>query len=155
MRPTFIALLLLCGAASVGQGQAASGRQPVRLPLELLPDTLAMCRLAPEASVPAWASRPGGFLTISRSADELSIMAVQRAIPPDTRCERDYRALRVHGSLPPNLVGILESILKPLADAGLGILAISTYETDYVFVKTRDLGTALEALRAAGYTITP
>jgi hypothetical protein len=74
-------------------------------------------------------------------------------VPPAVRCERDYRALRVHGTLPPNLVGILLSIAEPLAQAGLSIFAISTYDTDYVLVKARDLPAALDALRKAGHKV--
>src|SRR4051812_30037261 len=69
------------------------------------------------------------------------------------RCERDYRALRVRGQLPPDLVGILLSIAEPLAQAGLSIFAISTYDTDYVLIKERDLAAALKALRAAGHQL--
>jgi hypothetical protein len=123
------------------------------LPLEVLPDTLAICRLPPAAAVPSWATGPAAFLTVSRTAHELSITAVQRAVPDGVRCERDYRALRVRGTLPPDLVGILLSIAEPLARAGLAIFAISTYDTDYVLVKARDLPAALEALRAAGHDV--
>ncbi len=154
MRRILTLLLLLCSLTSIAPAQEAAGRQPVRLPLELLPDTLAICRLAAEATVPAWAARPSGFLTISRSADELSIMTVQHAVPAGVSCERDYQAIRVRGPLSPNLVGILLSILKPLAEAGLSILAVSTYDTDYVFVKARHLPAALKALQRAGHQIT-
>jgi uncharacterized protein len=154
MRQTFTALLLLCSLFSNGAAQDSAGRRPVRLPLQLLPDTLAICRLAPDAAVPAWASKSHGFLTVSRTRDELSIMTIQRAVPSGARCERDYQAIRVRGPLSTDLVGILESMLKPLADAGLSILAISTYDTDYVFVKTRHLQAALDALRGAGHQIT-
>jgi hypothetical protein len=123
------------------------------LPLEVLPDTLAICRLPADAAVPSWATGRAAFLTVSRTPDELSITAVQSAVPADTRCERDYRALRVRGTLPPDLVGILLSIAEPLARAGLAIFAISTYDTDYVLVKARDLPAALEALRAAGHDV--
>src|SRR5262245_17324093 len=123
------------------------------LPLEVLPDTLAICRLPADAALPAWASGEAAFLTVSRTTEELSITAVQRVVPPGTRCERDYRALRVRGTLPPDLVGILLSIAEPLARAGLAIFAISTYDTDYVLVKARDLPAALEALRAAGHDV--
>ena len=123
------------------------------LPLEVLPDTLAICRLPPDAVVPSWATGQAAFLTVSRTRDELSITAVQRLVPGGTRCERDYRALRVRGTLPPDLVGILLSIAEPLARAGLAIFAISTYDTDYVLVKARDLSAALEALRAAGHDV--
>jgi hypothetical protein len=123
------------------------------LPLEVLPDTLAICRLPADAVVPSWATGQATFLTISRTSEELSITAVQSTIPPGTRCERDYRALRVRGTLPPDLVGILLSIADPLARAGLAIFAISTYDTDYVLVKGRDLPAALEALRTAGHDV--
>ena len=123
------------------------------LPLEVLPDTLAICRLPADAALPSWATRPAAFLTVSRTPDELSITAVQREVPAAVRCERDYRALRVRGTLPPDLVGILLSIAEPLAEAGLSIFAISTYDTDYVLVKARDLPAALEALRAAGHDV--
>ena len=124
-----------------------------RLPLEVLPDTLAICRLPADAALPAWAAAPAAFVTVSRTAEELSITAVQDLVPADVRCERDYRALRVRGTLPPDLVGILLSIAEPLAKAGLSIFAISTYDTDYVLVKARDLPAALEALRAAGHDV--
>jgi hypothetical protein len=123
------------------------------LPLEVLPDTLAICRLSADAKLPTWATGEAAFLTVSRTAEELSITAIQRVIPAGTRCERDYRALRVRGALPPDLVGILLSIAEPLARAGLAIFAISTYDTDYVLVKARDLPAALEALRAAGHDV--
>jgi uncharacterized protein len=123
------------------------------LPLALLPETLAICRLTPEDPIPPWATASGSFLTISRTPEELSITLAQEAVPAGIRCERDYRALRVRGTLPPNLIGILLSIAKPLADAGLAIFAISTYDTDYVLVKQPDLPAALTALRAAGHQV--
>jgi hypothetical protein len=146
-------LLLLGGFVPLADAQAGPHRERARLPLEVLPDTLAICRLPADAPLPAWAAAPGPFVTISRTAGELSITAVQRAVPADARCERDYRAIRVRGTLPPDLVGILLSIAEPLADAGLSIFAISTYDTDYVLVKVRDLAAALEALRDAGHDI--
>jgi uncharacterized protein len=140
---------------SVADAQGSPGRRRARLPLELLPDTLAICRLPAEAALPAWASSPGPFLTVSRTPDELSITVLQRAVPHGVRCERDYRALRVRGPLSPNLVGILLSIAEPLAEAGLSIFAISTYDTDYVLLKTRDVAAGVDALRKAGHQVTP
>jgi hypothetical protein len=127
--------------------------QRPRLPLELLADTLAICRLDAGAAVPTWTAQSSGFLTVSRTAEELSITALQRAVPADVSCERDYRALRVRGPLPLNLVGILTSIADPLAEVGLSICAISTYDTDYVLVKARDLEAALRALERAGHQV--
>jgi hypothetical protein len=144
-----VLLLAMGGAMQVVQAQATSHR----LPLEVLPDTLAICRLPADAAVPPWAAGPASFATVSRTAEELSITIVQTAVPAGVRCERDYRALRVRGTLPPDLVGILLSIAEPLARAGLSIFAISTYDTDYVLVKARDLPAALDALRAAGHDV--
>src|SRR5512132_3714284 len=124
-----------------------------RLPLELLPDTLGVCRLAPDATVPAWAAISRGFVTISKTLEELSITTTQANVPPEVRCERDYRALRVRGPLPLDLIGILAAMADPLAEAGLGIFATSTYDTDYVLVKARDLDVALAALEGAGHRI--
>lgn len=123
------------------------------LPLELLPDTLAICRLEADAPVPGWVNDSGGFVTVSRTTEELSITALQRAVPPEVRCERDYRAFRVRGPLPLDLIGILAAIANPLADAGLGIFAISTFDTDYVLVKSGDLAVAVAALEAAGHQV--
>jgi hypothetical protein len=124
------------------------------LELEVLPDTLAICRLPADAPVPPWAAAADHFVTISRTRDELSITAVQSAVPADLRCERDYRALRVRGPLPLTLIGVLASIAGPLAEAGVSIFAISTFDTDYVLVKEADLDKAVAALTRAGHHVT-
>jgi uncharacterized protein len=149
-----LALLVLGGIVAMAASQSPPPRQRPRLPLELLPDTLAICRLNPGTALPSWATGPSAFLTVSRTAEELSITAVQRMVPAGAKCERDYRAFRVRGPLPLDLVGILAAIADPLAEAGLGIFAISTYDTDYVLVKSRDLSAALEALERAGHRVT-
>ena len=154
VRGVGLGLLLLGGIVSLARAQTPSPRQRPHLPLELIPDTLAICRLNAGAQLPRWAEGPSAFLTVSRTAEELSITAVQRLVPADAKCERDYRALRVRGPLPLDLVGILASIAGPLAEAGLSIFAISTYDTDYVLVKSADLPAALEALERAGHRVT-
>jgi hypothetical protein len=154
MRIGLTILLLIGGIVSMAHAQQTRPSQRPRLPLELLADTLAICRLDAGAPLPRWADGPSAFLTVSRTAEELSITAVQRMVPADARCERDYRAFRVRGPLPLDLIGILAAIADPLAEAGLSIFAISTYDTDYVLVKSRDLPTALEALERAGHRIT-
>jgi hypothetical protein len=124
-----------------------------QLPLLVLPNTVAVCRLPADAQIPGWTSNARAFLTVSRTAEELSITADQEAVPPGTMCERDYRPLRVRGTLPPNLVGILLAMAAPLADAKIAIFAISTYDTDYVLVKAGDLDRAIAALEGAGHEV--
>lgn len=137
----------------MAEAQDREPREHPRLPLELLPDTLAICRLEPSAAVPTWAESGSPFLTLSRTADELSIITVGSAVPADVPCERDYRAFRVRGPLPLDLIGILAAIADPLADVGLSIFAISTFDTDYVLVKDRDLEAAIDALERAGHQV--
>ena len=148
-----LTLLTFQGTGAMSYAQAGPPGQRPRLPLELLPDTLAICRLDAAAPVPAWAAGASRFLTVSRTADELSITTVESAVPADARCERDYRAFRVRGPLPLDLVGIVASIADPLAEVRVSIFAISTYETDYVLVKGRDLDTAVRALVRAGHEV--
>jgi hypothetical protein len=153
LRHALILALLIGGTDSMVDAQDTRPPARPRLPLELLADTLAICRLDAGAPVPTWAEQSGGFLTVSRTAEELSITAHQRAVPASVPCERDYRALRVRGPLPLDLVGILAAIADPLAAAGLSIFAISTYDTDYVLVKAHDLEAALRVLERAGHQV--
>jgi hypothetical protein len=146
-----IVSVLLFGCA-IGMAEAQTPSPRPHLQLEVTPDTLAVCRLPADAAVPPWASARE-FTTVSRTRDELSITTVQRAVPADLKCERDYRALRVRGPLPLNLIGILAAIADPLAQAGLSIFAISTFDTDYVLVKARDLETAIRTLERAGHHV--
>ena len=113
-----------------------------------------MCRLPAGSPLPTWASQATGFLTVSRTPEELSITADQHVVPAETRCEREYHPIRVRGTLPTNLVGILLAIADPLAAAGISIFAISTYDTDYVLVKSADLERAIAALEEAGHEVT-
>jgi uncharacterized protein len=126
---------------------------PPRLPLMLEDGLLAVCRLPPDAPLPEWAGRAHRFLTVSRTPDELSITADAELVPPEARCERGYRAIRVEGSLALDLFGILASIAAPLAESRIAIFAISTYDTDYVLVKAADLGRAVGVLERAGHRV--
>jgi len=144
-------ILLLGAAVSTARAQTP---ERASLELQVLPDTLAICRLPADAPVPPWVAAADRFATISRTKDELSITAVQSAVHADVRCERDYRALRVRGPLPLNLIGVLASIAGPLADAGISIFAISTFDTDYVLVKGSDLEQAVATLTRAGHHVT-
>ena len=132
----------------------AQSARPAGLPLDLLPDTLAVCRLEAGTPLPVWAlADDSPFTTISRTLDELSVTAPQSRVPADVRCERDWRVLRVRGPLPLDLVGILASIAAPLAEAGIAIFPIATFDTDYVLVKARDLDRAVAALERAGHRV--
>jgi len=120
--------------------------------LSLLADQLAVCRLEPQAAVPAWATR-GPFFCIMRTADELSIVCAEGAVPPGVRSERGWRAFKLEGPFDFTQTGILASVLSPLAEAGVGVLALSTYDTDYVLIKGSQLEQAVAALEACSHSV--
>ncbi|BBO88821.1 hypothetical protein DSCOOX_20010 [Desulfosarcina ovata subsp. ovata] len=74
-------------------------------------------------------------------------------VPEDVRAERGWRALVIDGPLDFALTGILAQIAHPLADAGIPIFALSTFDTDYVLVKDSDLKRAINALGEAGHPV--
>lgn len=80
-------------------------------------------------------------------------MAPAAAVPPHALAERGWRALHVDGTLDFGLTGVLAALVVPLAEADVSICALSTYDTDYLLVRDTQLSTALDALRAAGHTV--
>ena len=117
--------------------------------IAVLPETLAVCRLPASDRIPSWALElHEGFVSITRTPDELSIVCPQEAVPPDTQVEEDWRALVVAGPIPFEATGVLSALANPLAEAGIPIFAISTYDTDYVLVREKNLERALHVLHA-------
>jgi hypothetical protein len=123
-----------------------------QLRLVFLQGSFAVCRLEPEAPVPSWAA-DGPFVSVTRTAAELSVVCPEMAVPEGVRCERGWRCLRVAGTLDLSLVGVLASLLVPLSGAGVAVFALSTFDTDYLLVRQADLGRAVEAWRQAGHGV--
>lgn len=120
--------------------------------LKLLPESIAICQLNPSVPIPEWVW-DSKFLTITRTADELSILCDAERVPSHIRHEGGWRALKMEGPFEFTQIGVLASVLNPLAEAQVSILSIATYDTDYVFVAEPDLPTALKALAAAGHQV--
>ena len=122
--------------------------------LLLLPELFAVCHLDPDAPLPAWAT-PGlsGLLSITRTPKELSIICAQESAPGDIRQERNWRCFMVEGPLDFSLTGVLAALLTPLAEAGVSIFALSTFDTDYLLVRAAQLDLAVETLTAAGHLV--
>ena len=122
------------------------------LTLHLVPGRLAVCRLAPDAPVPEQPA-DAGFWSVTRTNEELSIVLPEEDVPAECRAETGWRCLKVQGPLDFGLTGILASLAAPLAEAGVSIFAVSTYDTDYVLVKESDLEQARQALSASGHHV--
>jgi hypothetical protein len=117
-----------------------------------LPDTFAVCRLSPEASIPAWATEDE-FFSITRTSQELSIVCRQDSVPETIQCERGWRCLQLVGPIPFSVVGVVAGLTVPLAEAGIGVFVLSTYDTDYLLAKQKDWTAALDVLRRQGYSV--
>lgn len=113
--------------------------------LSALAPTLAVCRLDAKASIPEWATR-GVFFSVSRTDEELSVVCEEALVPEGIQCEKNWRALKVAGPLDFALTGILASIASPLAEAGISLFAVSTFDTDYILVKSQDFERASTVL---------
>jgi uncharacterized protein len=116
------------------------------------PGSFSIVRLGPRARVPRWA-RDGTVHSITRTPSELSIVCRLRRAPPRVRREDGFRCLEVVGPLPFEATGILASLASPLARAGVPILAISTFDTDLLFVRRERFDDAAAALTRAGHRI--
>jgi len=123
-----------------------------QLTLIVVDGVFAVYRLEPGAPIPVW-STADDFFSITRTADELSVVCRQDAVPDGINCERGWRCLRVAGTIPFSVVGVLASLTAPLADAGISVFALSTFDTDYLLVKAKDLERAVDVLRRRGHTI--
>lgn len=121
------------------------------LALSLLSDAYAVCRLPPDA--PVEPPPPGSFALLVRAAEETTLVCPADQAPKDAEIESGWRCFGIEQSFDFGVPGILASVLSPLAQAGVGIFATSTFSTDYVLVKAADLDRAVSALRKAGHAV--
>jgi hypothetical protein len=111
----------------------------------------AICRLGVTEPDPAWAC--GKFVAVTRTADELSVICPTACVPPGIRSASGWAAFRFEGTFAFTATGILASALAPLAEAGVPILAQSTFDTDYLLVPAAKREAAIAALRSAGHIV--
>jgi hypothetical protein len=121
---------------------------PKSLTLRLLPGEFSICQL------PADRTEIPRYLCLIREDDETTSICPSEDVPPDTKCEPGWRVLKIAGPFEFSETGILSAVLEPLARYAVPILAFSTFNTDLVFVKQKDLARATEALRSAGHILT-
>lgn len=126
---------------------------PWRLTLTLLADEFAICRLPPDSPTPTWAdSTP--FSAVTRTSDELSITCARAAAPADVQAQLGWRCLKVEGPFDLSAtVGVLAALAEPLAQAGVSVYVVSTFDTDYLFVRDEQLAVAEAALTQQGHTL--
>lgn len=127
------------------------------LDLDLLPEEYAVCRLPAGSPVPArLVSGPDdkSLVSVTWTRDEVSVICPSDRVPPGATVETPWRCLRVAGPLDLALTGVLASLVGPLADARVNIIAFSTFDTDYLLVPAVRVREALDTLTGAGHRVT-
>jgi len=117
-----------------------------KLSLRTLEGLFGICRLNKGEKFPEWAMCKGSFYSITETSDEVSVVCLQGKIPANVKAEKNWKAIKVEGPLHFSLTGILMSLLKPLAVQRISVWAISTYDTDYLFIKQERYELALREL---------
>ena len=122
---------------------------PVRRTLRVTPWQLAVCRFASDSPLPSWVLHAeADFWSITRTPRELSVVCAEDDLPPsvDEHVERGWRAFELVGPVPFTTTGVISGLTRPLAEAGIGVFVISTYDTDYLLVKAESLDRARDLL---------
>ena len=118
--------------------------------IKKLDDTFSICKVSDYSQVDINSE----FCFIGKTDEENSLVCTVDVVP-DNVIERDdcWRAFRIQGILDFSLIGIMSKIAALMAENGIGIFAVSTYNTDYILIKEDYFQKALEALSAAGYKV--
>jgi hypothetical protein len=124
-----------------------------QLKFRWLPGTYAIVRLAPDAPVPGWATK-GDFISITRTADELSVVSPTDSLPSDVHSPQRWICLKLEGPFLFSQTGVLLSFIEPLSMKDVPIFATSTYDTDYVLIQ-EEFRWAIDVLREAGHELQP
>jgi uncharacterized protein len=121
--------------------------------LTVLDTRLAVCRLDAAGSLPAWFALAPPLTACVVRADELTLVCPEESVPADVRAERGWRALEVGGPMDLMMTGVMSSLSGTLADAGVSVFAVSSFDTDIILVRELQLAGAVGALREAGHSI--
>ncbi len=135
----------------MGGRQAAGSNRTIRgRSFTLLPERFCIQRLPADAQLDLGRFHEASWYSITRTQDEVSVVAPEAVDVGAVEREPGWSCLQLEGPLDLGMVGVLAGILRVLADAGVSIFSVSTFDTDYVLLKSVDLARALAALRAAG-----
>jgi hypothetical protein len=120
------------------------------LVLHLLNDTFTINKLPQFAEIPSILAK-GEMCFILRTDEELCVVCPDFMAPNNVQQELGWRCLKIEGEMKMQEVGVLASVTQPLAEANIPLFAISTFNTDYVFVMEEHLVNAVQALQKAGH----
>jgi uncharacterized protein len=123
------------------------------LTLRMLAGRYGVARLAAEAAFPVWADG-AGFVAIARAEDELTVVCLAERIPKEVQAERDWVCLRTLGPFAFDAAGIVQALIAPLSENGVGVFVVCTFDGEHLLIAARDEARARDLLLAAGHRFT-
>lgn len=116
------------------------------LQLEWIPGQFAVVQLPANAPIPMWVLDVDGFTNITRTQNELSIVCQEQYVPEDVEADGGWIALCLSEPVSFTEIGLVAKLTGTLADAGVSLFAISTYENDILLTKSSDSIATRQAL---------
>jgi hypothetical protein len=126
--------------------------QKTKLQFRVISGSFAICRLPAADPVPQWAMK-GIFISVTRTADELSIVCPAENVPQQCKSEAPWICLKIEGPFAFSQVGILHAFIQPLVEDRISIFAIATFDTDYVLIQKPSAEQAVQVLQKAGHEL--
>jgi len=123
---------------------------PLSLKLRVIEGRYGIARLAPDAPIPQWSGGPG-FLSISRADDELTVVCLEQRIPADIESDLGWACLRTVGPFDFQATGIVQTLIQPLSDNGIGVFIVCTFDGEHLLISENDFGKGQALLIAAGH----
>lgn len=129
---------------------AEAWADPGDIALRHAPGRLSVCQLPAGAPWPT-PTRADSMFSVTRTAQEISVVCDEDEAPAGAEVEAGWSCLEVVGPLDFQMVGVLAGLTRCLANAGVSVFVVSTYDTDLILVRERDLMRSMEELTSAGY----
>jgi uncharacterized protein len=118
-----------------------------------LPGELTVWKIKPGDQPPLPPRNGKGFWSMTITGEEISIVSSPDNVPHGVREQPGWRALAVEGPLDFSMIGVLAALASPLAESGIPLFMISTFDTDYLLVSSERLKKTITVLEKAGHKI--
>ena len=119
----------------------------------VLPEKYGVVKLGPGTEINTKGGNSTELLAVIHTPEETTVVCQENIISPGKEAEKGWRALKVGGPLEFELIGVLASILTPLAENGISVYTLSTYSTDFILIKANLLSKAIRTLKKEGFEI--
>ena len=118
------------------------------------PEQIAVVRLGSGAMLPEWAES-SSVLSITATATHTTLVCAARSVPKKARHVRSFTAFAAHGTLDLEQPGTLVKLIAPLAELGISVVPLATFDEPWLLVPQNHVGAATEEWRRQGFAVAP